>query len=906
MNLFEIPEPTRQIALRPYQEQCLQAVEAGFDSGIRRGLLVLPTGTGKCLGKGTPVMLYDGSVVPVESVRVGMRLMGPDSRPREVVSVCSGVENLYRVVPAKGDSYVVNESHILSLKITRGSKLAKRFPDGSVANIEVRDYLAQSNTFKHCAKGWRAPVEFPRRDVPLDPYILGVWLGDGTSDAPAVTTADPEVVEALKAFCAKEGLRFKEGAHSGKSRTYGIRSDTKGRGHKAWFGETLRSLGLMPDKFVPDLYLRNCRSTRLAILAGLVDTDGYLTTGSYDLVFLHKRLAEGAVYLARTLGLAAYMSECRKTCTNTGATGTYHRVTISGEISMIPCRVARRRAPKRRQIKDPLVTGIRLELLGPGEYFGFELAGPDRLFLLGDCTVTHNTTIFSELVKRRAERSLILAHRTELLDQAAARLRSMGAARFVGVEGGSQRADDGSDVVVAGVQSIGRERTDRLSWFDPRLVIVDEAHHACADSYMTVLRRYGCFGDGARCLGVTATPHRLDNKPLHGTERSIFEAVLFQYTLREAIEASWLCDLRGYRVQGGADLEGVKSSMGDFNAGQLASRVDNPERNVAAFKHWAEVARDRRTVVFCCTVDHALHVAELFQDRGVRAECVHGGMDPEERAGIMGRFRSGETQVLTNVEIVTEGVDVPEIGCVLLLRPTQSWALYTQMVGRGLRPLPDKPDCIVIDVVDASAGKSLASCPGLLGLPPDLDLEGNSLSAAAKRVDQFSDGRKAALFRRPTTFSGLFDELTEVDLLAELAIPEEAAKCSRFGWLKLADDQYRLSCGGDEQEGRRAAVLAVDPLGAWSLRLVSDKRDEAHGLGDDLRNAFRLADALIRQAYPGVSAVADRSAPWRSSPPSEKQLGVLKRFRVQPDVLAALDKGQASQLITKLMAEARR
>lgn len=517
------------------------------------------------------------------------------------------------------------------------------------------------------------------------------------------------------------------------------------------------------------------------------------------------------------------------------------------------------------------------------------------------------TAIFSELVRRRSVPSLILAHRTELLEQAAARLRSMCPGVWVDIEGGDKRAQEGASVVVAGVQSIGKPGTRRLNWFSPELVIVDEAHHAAADSYMAVLRRAGCFSDdGAFALGVTATPHRLDNKPLHGTERSIFEAVLFQYTLREAIEASWLCDLRGYRVRSEVDLGDVKTTAGDYNQGQLAAKVDNPVRNIAAYKHWAEVARDRRTVVFCCTVDHARNVETLFQERGVRCECVHGGMEAEERAAIMGRFRSGATQVLTNVEIVTEGVDVPEIGCVLLLRPTQSWALYTQMVGRGLRPLPGKADCIVIDVVDASAGKSLAACPGLLGLPADLDLEGNSLTEAARKVDSMSDRQRAGLFKRPTTFSGLFDELTEVDLLAELAIPEEAAKASRFGWLKLSDAEYRLSCGADDSEKRRQAVLACDTLGRWSLRLVSDARDEAHDVGDELRTAFSMADALIGAAYSGVSVFAARNARWRREAPSEKQIGLLKRLRVGPDTLAELDRGQASGLITKLLAEAKR
>lgn len=900
MNLFEIPETTRQIALRPYQEQCLQAVEAGFDSGVRRGLIVLPTGAGKTtifselvkrraersLILAHRTELLDQAAARLRSMGAAgfVGVEGGDLRadPGSDV-VVAGVQSIGRERTDRLSWFeprlvIVDEAH-------HACFVAGTSVDGrAIETISEGDLVWSYNHGKNSAELRR--VKAVMATVPRS--LVRVTFADGrvlicTPDHPlfdgtSYVPADRAVACARLGCDEKDLCGLRGGVHAPQLE---LEDDSD-------------LLGEVPDSPAQ----RACESgdravPRVRSRSSLPRTRAPEFTGPGK--------GRKGVLLGSLPGRAGSANQLRNGFSYESAmcVGSHEsqepdgRSSGASEGGRISSRSFPRGAGRKRAFDGaPEEAGECARLADGGS--GANAGLPQSPTLLQSGHRFYRTE--DSCGSRRQEPS-------GSQGQSFGRIQDDGI-DLVGVES-VEILEPGRDGTYGGlcpgglVYNIEVERNH--NYFAEGFLV-----HNCADSYMTVLRRYGCFGDGARCLGVTATPHRLDNKPLHGTERSIFESVLFQYTLREAIEASWLCDLRGYRVQGGADLTGVKSSMGDFNAGQLASRVDNPERNVAAYKHWAEVARDRRTVVFCCTVDHARHVAELFQERGVRAECVHGGMDPDERGGIMGRFRTGETQVLTNVEIVTEGVDVPEIGCVLLLRPTQSWALYTQMVGRGLRPLPDKPDCIVIDVVDASAGKSLASCPGLLGLPPDLDLEGNSLSAAAKRVDQFSDGRKAALFRRPTTFSGLFDELTEVDLLAELAIPEEAAKCSRFGWLKLADDQYRLSCGGDEVEGRRAAVLAVDPLGAWSLRLVSDKRDEAHGLGDDLRNAFRLADALIRQAYPGVSAVADRSAPWRSSPPSEKQIGLLKRMRVQPDVLAALDKGQASQLITKLMAEARR
>ena len=154
----------------------------------KRGLAVLtgPVGIGKCLGRGTPVLMHDGTVRAVEDVRVGDRLMGPDSTPRTVLSLAHGTDRLYRIMPVKGDPYVVNEPHILSLKLTGGDGRSQ----GEVVNLSVRDYLARAENFKRNVKGYRVGVEFDAQPVTLEPYFLGLWLGDGASDTPRIHTTD--------------------------------------------------------------------------------------------------------------------------------------------------------------------------------------------------------------------------------------------------------------------------------------------------------------------------------------------------------------------------------------------------------------------------------------------------------------------------------------------------------------------------------------------------------------------------------------------------------------------------------------------------------------------------------------------------------------------------------------------
>lgn len=373
-------------------------LDAFMGGGWRAGeclLFMAPYGSCKCLGKGTPILMFDGTVKLVEDVKVGDMLMGPDSLPRAVVSLARGREQMYRVVPDKGDAYVVNESHILSLK--RSPRYAG--DTHKIVNIAVRDYVGRGSYFKNQHMGWRTGVEFPPRPVPVDPYFLGLWLGDGHAGTPRVTTADPEIVDYLAAFADTHGLRCRYVAPTGKAATYAIVGGmTGGEFNSNPVTAGLRTAGVLDDKHVPELFKANAREVRLQVLAGLLDSDGSLGNNCYQYVSAREVLADDVLYLARSLGLAAYKSERTTTAVTDGPAFRSFYVTISGHTDEIPCKIARKQATPRRQKKDPCVTGIRVLPVGVGDFYGFEIAGPDgcetpHLFLLGDFTVTHNTTL---------------------------------------------------------------------------------------------------------------------------------------------------------------------------------------------------------------------------------------------------------------------------------------------------------------------------------------------------------------------------------------------------------------------------------------------------------------------------------------------------------------------------------
>lgn len=555
--------------------------------------------------------------------------------------------------------------------------------------------------------------------------------------------------------------------------------------------------------------------------------------------------------------------------------------------------------------------------------------GLDRVLVVMP-TGTGKTTLFSALVgefqRQYGRKSLILAHRRELLEQAQIRIAQQNPSISVGIEGSGTRLVEPYDAVVASVQSLGRENSSRLPGFEPGCLIVDEAHHSAADTYQQVFRRFGAYDKTCFTVGVTATPHRMDNRPLHGDEEAIFQEVAFTYTLREAVADGWLADLRGYRVASGVNISKVRVVHGDYSAKALQDAVNTEGRNRTAFENWQVKASDRKTIVFCTGVEHASEVARIFREGGYAAEAVNGAMGSEERSGIIRRFANGKTQVLTNVEIATEGFDVPDVGCVLLLRPTKSWVLFCQMIGRGLRVLPNtiegiadasarreaisasaKRDCIVIDVVDngkraiqpkeeENNDPSLAS---IVGLPPDLDMEGHSLLDAMKKWDQLDPRAQAVMFKRAINYDELDTTLTAVDLIAELTLPDEVVEYSRNAWMKVGDGKYLLACGSSSMEEHRMAVLERDVLGHYDLTLTSGtRRPISHHCGDDLPRAFERADKQVKQIWPFTGGFTMSVAGWRKKDVSLEQRAELRALGVEDAVVAMLENaGQAWTLL---------
>ncbi|MGB3618016.1 MAG: DnaB-like helicase C-terminal domain-containing protein, partial [Catalinimonas sp.] len=306
---------------------------------------------------------------------------------------------MYWVRQRRGIDYRVNESHILSLKKSRHEGKHRH---GDVVNIEVRDYLGRSAEYRDNLKGYKVPVRFREQPLPLDPYFLGIWLGDGKSHDARVFTTDEEVVEEPYAYADTLGARV-----TPYQPTNRCPNDTVTQGHQGGEGfsvqDELRKLELLGNKHIPKEYRINSEATRLQLLAGLLDSNGHylIRSNGYEITQKSERLARDFKFVADSLGFRTSLRPKRARVRAQELETEVYRVRIYGDVDRIPVRIERKCAPPRHSRGDRRMTGIELEADGVDDYYGFEIDG-NRLFLLEDGTVTHNTAFVLSAARNAA------------------------------------------------------------------------------------------------------------------------------------------------------------------------------------------------------------------------------------------------------------------------------------------------------------------------------------------------------------------------------------------------------------------------------------------------------------------------------------------------------------------------
>ncbi|HEY0255757.1 MAG TPA: DEAD/DEAH box helicase, partial [Kofleriaceae bacterium] len=476
------------------------------------------------------------------------------------------------------------------------------------------------------------------------------------------------------------------------------------------------------------------------------------------------------------------------------------------------------------------------------------------------------TVIFSELARMARKQVLVLAHREELLGQARDKLaRALGDASVVALERGGERAPAEAKVLVASLRSLHPERLAKiLEGRDFGLVIYDECHHAAADDNLRILRQLGSFEkawDGT-LLGFTATTARGDGKGLD----QIFEEIVYSKTLPDLIDAGYLARLKGFRINTAADLSRLTPS---FTEDELEEAVDIEDRNALVARAIQELARDRRTIAFCVTVNHARNLSRALNAIGVSASIVHGEMPSAIRAQRLAEFRAGKIQVITNVAVLTEGFDDPGVSCIAMARPTRSEGMYAQCVGRGTRLFEGKQDCLILDFVDVST-LSLCSLPSLFGCPRDLDLRGGDVGEAREAWDQvLLDQPDFELEAGALTLREIQDRAAAFDPLTLEANPEIRA-ISANAWFSLG----RRGVGVHFQKNGETRLVTVLRRGGRGKVWEAALDGKAMERFSTLEQAVEAADYEIDQLR--ATASAREEAPWRTRPAPPELLAQLR------------------------------
>jgi ATP-dependent helicase IRC3 len=519
-----------------------------------------------------------------------------------------------------------------------------------------------------------------------------------------------------------------------------------------------------------------------------------------------------------------------------------------------------------------------------------------RRVLVSLPTGTGKTVVFASFPRhfKMKKRLLVLAHREELLIQAEQKFRGVDPDLKIGIERAEDYASSESQVVIASVPTLARSNGSRLSRFKPddfSVVVVDEAHHAVADSYRTILDYFGLFSPGTSrfLVGFTATPRRGDKQGLG----EVFEEVCYARDLRQMIDAGYLCHIRGWRIDSNLSLDGVQIRHGDFVESQLARVVNVPSRNSLLPLVYRKLANYRRAIVFCVDVQHAKDVCQVFRDAGIRAAAVWGDMPKDERREVLSRFSQGEISVLTNCNLLTEGFDEPRINSVILARPTKSKLLYAQMVGRGTRLHPEKSDLMVVDVADNSRHHTIPGLHSLFNLPLNMNLEGSRALDVERDVERVSREWPWIDISRLHKPEDIKFAATRIDFF-NFDPPAELAGHTEHVWYRSTDN-YRLNLPEGE-------VLTIESnlLDSWDIRLSHGSHSRLLAQADTLTRALAIADTFVLTERSDAVNFVKRLADWRSGPPTEKQMEVLARKRIP--LPEGLTKGQASQIISQLFA----
>ncbi|KAF9996576.1 hypothetical protein BGZ65_007837 [Modicella reniformis] len=536
-----------------------------------------------------------------------------------------------------------------------------------------------------------------------------------------------------------------------------------------------------------------------------------------------------------------------------------------------------------------------------------------------------------------ATKTLVLAHRQELLEQTRNHVLRTGTALTVSIDQGKRVADMSADVIVASVASLGRAGTPRLLKYDPKefkCIIIDEAHHAAAESYGRILTHFGADVPETHLFvfGCSATVRRHDGMKLGGA----FDHISYHKSFINMIEEKWLCGLRVSTIKTDFDLRDVKMLGEDFSPKELAIRINTPVRNDVIARSYMTYCKDRKsTVVFAVDIEHLETLTRVFREYGYDARALSSNTDDGERAKMLREFREQMFPIIVNCGILTEGTDIPTIDSIIMARPTKSNVLFLQMLGRGMRLY----HCLVLDFVDVVKGEGLVTVPTLLGLDASsvmnkvatINSQEDIDTVLKDEIETIEQDSNLAEYPDETETVETIDPLTKLKVarirLLEYenpyqlledgsGMPQRVWNMSPNAWVNIGPNAFALSLknltfrvekspedglyrclrrsklmddGTDDEDGfgQFMSKGTMLPIESDTLTL-----DTTHTSLDDMLSKLGFVQKADYDMEEGGDDDDDGTAQWQQKQQQQRQ----RQSRRKP-----LTKGQAANMITRLL-----
>ena len=678
------------------------------------GVVELPP---RCYAQGTKMVLADGHTCVVEELSVGAYLGGPDGTRRKVLSVHEGFGPLYKVTPRWGQPFVTNGDHILLLKkYTRRMTRGKNAWGWEELEVQTKDVIAQSPEWKKRTRLYRASNPYPRRRrvvLPIDPYALGVIIGDGsiTKGSPEVTSGQPEIIAAIHELASDWGLNCVRRSCPDRAQTWGLSGPGKKQTNP--LTDVLRGLGLWGchsrDKFVPAVYRLAAVDDRLAFLAGLFDCDGHNTGhNSLEWVTSSEQMAQDVEAICWSVGLCFSVVPKRVR----GYDHTYWRCTIMGDLTKIPLRVARKKFVEPNQWRDCSMASFTVEPAGEGSFWGFEL-DKDRRFLMPDGTVSHNsgkTRLMLEVFRRRNQPTIWIAPTSNIVNQTVARaLEFFPESDVQRISTKPTKSQQHARLVVT--TAAAAVNLPQEFWDTRECLIADECHHVLANNALGKTLQKRAEHIYYR-YGMTGTFFRSNGDDL--AMRAFLSNVLYSATTKSLEDKGFLAPT--YVVFIGVQGPTVRRKLGNMKfhgeggMGYEGIHTYEPRNDLVADVVGRLHALGKTVLVLVGVKKQGDILKKILEYRvppapqGTEFDSVEF-ISTNRKRGVQEKILSSfverqEVKVLIGTSLVGEGTDLPNADALVYARGEKASVTYLQGLFRVCTASPGKEFGIVVDFVD--------------------------------------------------------------------------------------------------------------------------------------------------------------------------------------------------------------